>query len=214
MRFNAWREGILLYAPWYVGGFVSFFLGSSTFVSVLGCIFCLIGLAVMLFFRDPKREIPAGDNDLLCPADGRVVDITYLDQTPHYEGGCIRISVFLSVLDVHVNRAPFSGKVTRIVYTPGRFLDARLSETTEVNESLNLYLETSHGLITVRQIAGKIARRIVCRVAPGESLQRGEKYGMIRFGSRTELYVPRSVELCVQIEQRVFAGKTIVGRFV
>ena len=188
-------------------------MGTSLFSVLVGLVLLITGVCLMLFFRDPERKTKCVETDILSPADGRVVEISFLESHPCFDGPCIRVSIFLSVFDVHMNRAPFSGKVIRIDYLPGAFLDARSPETSERNESLNLLMQTSYGCLAVRQIAGKIARRIVCRVMPGESLERGEKYGMIRFGSRTELYMPQSVQVCVELHQRVAAGHTLIARF-
>jgi len=212
-RFSAWKEGLLLYLPWCISGLTLLVWGKFTVLSLVGFVFLLIGLSVLLFFRDPSRHALAGELDILAPADGKVVGIETLEATPHYDGPCIRISIFLSLLDVHVNRAPFAGTVLKIIYKPGNFLDARRKETSELNESLTLVLETTHGMLAVRQIAGAIARRIVCRAAPCDFLNRGEKYGMIRFGSRTELYLPCDVEIVVKEDEKVRAGETVVARF-
>jgi phosphatidylserine decarboxylase len=142
-----------------------------------------------------------------------VVAIEDLSATPHYAGPCRRISIFLSIFSVHVNRAPFDGVVKDVQYRHGQFKNAMNSETSECNESNAVWLDTPRGPVTVRQIAGVIARRIVCRAHVGEALAKGEKFGMIRFGSRTELYLPPDAEVCVRIKEHVKAGTTIVGRF-
>ena len=121
--------------------------------------------------------------------------------------------IFLSVLNVHVNRVPFGGTIRHIRYQRGGFKNAMKAETSLTNESNALWIDTDHGLCTVRQIAGAIARRIVCAVEEGETLAKGEKFGMIRFGSRTELYLPVTTDVCVTMKQRVKGGETVMGRF-
>jgi len=171
---------------------------------------------VIRFFRDPHREIPPDRNDLVSPADGTVADITELDG--HDLLGCraTRIGIFLSVFDVHLNRAPCSGRVERIHYRKGSFHDARHSKAGTENEALTLSLFCpDHDLnVVVRQIAGAIARRIVCRLEPGSNVGRGEKYGMIKFGSRTELIVPtdRIDEVLVRVGSKVKAGSSLLAR--
>ncbi len=173
----------------------------------------LLGLAMMLFFRDFPRTITAGPNEVVSPADGTVVAIEDLAGTPHYSGPTRRVSIFMSVFSVHVNRAPFDCTVKDVRYAPGKFRDARDPESSQVNESNAIWLDTPKGPITVRQISGAVARHIVCPAKPGIVLQKGEKFGMIRFGSRVELYLPPGTEVCVSLNQKVNAGTTIMARF-
>ena len=176
----------------------------------------IIGLGFLLyFFRDPSREIPSEAGVLVAPADGRVTDIGECE-VEHLGGKCRRVSIFLSIFDVHINRAPCSGRISSLEYHPGGFVNAMNPESARVNESNAVLLESDEtpGLrVVVRQIAGIIARRIVCECSPGRRLARGERFGMIKFGSRTELCVPegRLVELRVKVGDRVHAGKTVIG---
>jgi phosphatidylserine decarboxylase len=171
---------------------------------------------VVRFFRDPRREIPPDRGDLVSPADGTVTDITELDGEELLGCQSTRIGIFLSVFDVHLNRAPCSGRVERIDYRKGRFHDARHSMAGAENEALTLSLFCpDHDLnVAVRQIAGAIARRIVCRLEPGSFVGRGEKYGMIKFGSRTELIVPtdRIDEVLVRVGSKVSAGSSLLAK--
>ena len=170
----------------------------------------VLSLLVVLFFRDPPRHIPKGEGLILAPADGTVVQVTrYLGD--ELEGPATQISVFLSVLDVHVNRAPFASVVERVDYRPGAFRLAWQHEASGANEQNLILLKAPEGRLLVKQIAGFIARRIVCRVVPGQKLEAGERIGMIRFGSRVDLIVPARVELSVKPGDHVKGGSSVVG---
>ena len=210
--FNAWREGFRFYFPVLATGVVLMFaLHPLGYAWIGGCVF-VVGTAMMLFFRDFPRKITATEKEVVSPADGTIVSIERLEQTPHYDGPCLRISIFLSVFSVHVNRAPYPGVIQDIRYTRGRFLNAMKAETSELNESNAVFLDTPAGPMTVRQISGAIARRIVCPVPKGATLAKGEKFGMIRFGSRTELYLSLDAQPCVKLKQKVSAGLTVLAR--
>ncbi|HEV8532669.1 MAG TPA: phosphatidylserine decarboxylase family protein [Methylomirabilota bacterium] len=169
----------------------------------------LFALACLGFFRDPERTPPAVTGAVLAPADGRVMGVVDVDDG--WVGRAVRVSIFLSPLDVHVNRSPAAGLVRDVQYGRGRFLAAYRDEASELNERCTVALEGDSGRLTIRQIAGVLARRIVCRVRPGDKLQAGERYGLIRFGSRTDLVVPRGTELRVRVGDRVRGGETIMG---
>jgi phosphatidylserine decarboxylase len=169
----------------------------------------LFALACLGFFRDPERMPPAVTGAILAPADGRVMGVVDVDDG--WVGRAVRVSIFLSPLDVHVNRSPAAGLVRDVQYARGRFLAAYQDEASEVNERCTVALEGDSARLTVRQIAGVLARRIVCRARPGDKLQAGERYGLIRFGSRTDLVVPRGTELRVRVGDRVRGGETIMG---
>ncbi len=171
------------------------------------------GAFTAYFFRDPSRQIPGDAKTVVSPADGTIVAIEDLQSTPHYDGPCKRVSIFLSVFNVHINRSPFEGTVEAITYKPGEFKNAMRADTTDVNESNTVRMNTVHGPMTVRQISGLIARRIVCKVEVGESLAKGEKFGMIKFGSRTELYLPTNAEICVTLKEKVQGGASVLARF-
>jgi phosphatidylserine decarboxylase len=160
------------------------------------------------FFRDPERVIPAVVNGVLAPADGRVMSIE--DAVDSFVGPSVRVAIFLSPLDVHVNRAPIAGVVADIAYTPGRFV-AAYDPAAEANERCTVRLQGEHARVTVVQIAGVVARRIVCRVGCGDKLSAGERFGMIRFGSRTDCYMPRTTEITVRVDESVRGGQTVIG---
>jgi phosphatidylserine decarboxylase len=172
---------------------------------------------VVYFFRDPRRNMPAAPGLLVSPADGKVVEITRLVRDDFIGGPAVRIGIFLSIFNVHLNRAPCHSRVIELRYAPGKFLDARNPQCATENENTWIGLEEQsppHRRMIVRQISGAIARRIVCQLRPGEVLDRGQKFGMIKFGSRTELILPDTQELTIQVAvgQRVAAGVTVMAR--
>lgn len=174
-------------------------------------------IAVAGFFRDPLGRRPATDDplDLISPADGRISKVFRVDDHPSTGGPAIVVRIFLSVLDVHLNRAPCDAEVVSVVHTPGRYLDARTEESAKVNESNLISLRNDAGVpIGVRQVSGAIARRIVCPIGTGDRLERGERFGMIKFGSTTELIVPDApgTEVRVAVGDRVVGGVTILVR--
>ena len=172
-------------------------------------VFAVPALAFLGFFRDPERAAPDVRGAVLAPADGKVMGIAEV-QDP-WVGSAVRMSIFLSPLDVHVNRAPLAALVRGVEYTAGRFLAAYSEEASEVNERCTLLLEADSARVSVRQIAGVLARRIVCRVRPGDKLGAGERYGLIRFGSRTDLVVPRGTEVRVRVGDTVRGGESVMG---
>jgi phosphatidylserine decarboxylase len=171
--------------------------------------FAAASLASLGFFRDPEREVPVLTRAVLAPADGRVTDVA--DALDPFVGPSIRVSIFLSPLDVHVNRAPISGLVVGTTYSSGRFIAAYKADASELNERCAIHLQGEHGRVTVTQIAGVVARRIVCRVAAGDKLEAGQRFGMIRFGSRTDCAMPRGTDLRVRVGDRVTGGVTVLG---
>ena len=170
-------------------------------------------VAVLLFFRDPLRRVPQdlAKGTMLSPADGRVSAVERLDDHVSTGGPAVVVRIFLSVLDVHVNRAPADGSVVAVEHTPGSYHDARTARSATENESNLMTIRIEPGeTIGVRQIAGKVARRIVCGVRPNDRLRQGERFGMIKFGSSTELILPRpdDVEVHVRVGDRVRGGQT------
>jgi phosphatidylserine decarboxylase len=173
---------------------------------------------VVYFFRDPLRRIPDGPGVMVSPADGKVCEITHLDNHEMIGGPAVRIGIFLSIFNVHINRAPELSRVISVQYSPGKFLNALKPESALVNENTLIELEEEtppHRKMVVRQISGAIARRIVCDIRPGEVLARGEKFGMIKLGSRTELIIADNDELSIEVKigQRIKAGSTIMARY-
>jgi len=169
-----------------------------------------LGAFMAFFFRDPERMAPGVGGAVLSPADGRVVDVRDELDDP-LVGPARQVSIFLSPLDVHINRSPIDGRVVSVDHRPGEFLPAYRAEASARNEQTTVVIEGESGRVVVRQIAGTLARRIVCRVRPGDRLRAGERFGMIRFGSRTEIVVPVSTRLTVRVGDRARGGETIVG---
>lgn len=169
-----------------------------------GVTLCCLG-----FFRDPDRAAPAVPGAVLAPADGRVMRVVEIDDP--WVGRAVRVSIFLSPLDVHINRSPVAALVEGVQHTAGRFLAAYRDEASELNERCTLALQGEVARVGVKQIAGVLARRIVCRARQGDQLQAGERYGLIRFGSRTDLVVPEGTEIKVRVGDRVRGGETIMG---
>jgi len=177
----------------------------------------VVWLALASFFRDPLFRRPASDDprDLVSPADGLVSAVVEVEEHPATSGPATIVRIYLSVLDVHVNRSPCEATVLNTIHTPGKYLDVRIEESAKVNESLVMRLLSPGGVnLGVKQISGKIARRIVCPVEAGQRLGRGERYGMIKFGSTTELVVPTSEveKVCVAKGDRVTGGVTVLVR--
>ena len=177
---------------------------------LLGFVLVLLALFSLCFFRDFERRVPVTD-DLVSPADGRVLEIAEVDGEGYGRGGVIRI--FLSVLDGHVQRSPVTGKVTRTEYRPGTFLDARHPRAPFDNEANAVEIETPRGRVMVRQIAGLIARRILCWVKSGDAVSTGERFGLIRFGSQVDLYFPADATVAVKVGDRVVAGETVLVKW-
>lgn len=195
--------------PFLVLGIIGFM--GSWVLAWFPSIVVIIGLAA--FFRDPPRRGSSNPRALRSPADGKVVSIvenTDPSRGP-VPGKCI--GIFLSVLNCHINRAPCAGVVERIRYEPGKFLDARDPNSAEQNESNWIFMRVGEREVTVRQISGLIARRIVCRVREGQTLRRGQRIGLIRFGSRTEIYVPEDVTIKVRVGQNVKGCLTDIAEF-
>lgn len=171
----------------------------------------LLFIFALHFFRDPERVIPSGQDLAVSPADGKVIRIqAKADPITGEERQCI--SVFMNVLSVHVNRMPVGGKITRILYIPGKFFNVAFDKAVDANERCCYAIRDEHGeMWQMVQIAGLVARRIVCRVDEGEKLARGERFGMIKFGSRVDLYLPPSYTPSVLIGEKVFAGQTVLA---
>jgi phosphatidylserine decarboxylase len=177
----------------------------------------IVLLWLFSFFRDPSRQIPADPQAIVSPADGLVTDVTPLDHDPFIGGPAVRVGIFLSIFNVHINRAPLAGRVVDLLYQPGEFLNAMRPESSERNESMWIGFERTDPparRFTVKQISGMLARRIVCTLDPGQTIARGEKFGMIKLGSRTELVLPAdAVEVVVERGSVVKAGSHIVARW-
>jgi phosphatidylserine decarboxylase len=167
---------------------------------------------VTWFFRDPERVPPEGENLLVSPADGKVIIVQRLAESEYLEEPCQKVSIFMNVFNVHVNRIPFSGVVEHVQYTPGKFINASFDKASVHNERNALVVKTDKGQrFAFVQIAGLVARRIVNCVGMGERVQKGERYGMIQFGSRLDLYLPLAFEVKVEVGDKTSAGTTIIG---
>lgn len=174
--------------------------------------FWLVAIFVVQFFRDPARDVPDAPDAVLCPADGRVI-VVERTRDPYAGREALKISIFMNVFNVHSNRFPVDGMIRAVDYFPGRFFNADLDKASEANERNALQIERDDGaLVTCVQIAGLVARRIVCHAGSGEHLARGQRFGFIRFGSRVDLYLPLQAEPLVTIGMKVMATETVVAR--
>ena len=172
-------------------------------------IFLIFLIFTFYFFRDPERVVPLGDDILLSPADGLITNIIeYKEGKKSYT----KVSIFLSVFNVHIQRLPVSGQITKIDYIEGKFINATLDKASEENERLRLTLKSGSNVIYITQIAGLIARRIICYIKTNERVNQGERYGIIKFGSRVDIEFPNSYNLMVSIGQQCIGGETIIAR--
>lgn len=198
----------------FIGAFALVSLILFWLWSPLGWIGTVLTLWCVYFFRDPVRVTPVREGLVVSPADGRVSQVTTMPP-PHELGlgdkPLPRVSIFMSVFDCHVNRSPVSGRVEKIVYQPGKFLNADLDKASVDNERNSLVISTATARIAVTQIAGLVARRIVCFVREGQPVGVGERFGMIRFGSRLDVYLPEGTEPLVAVGQTALAGETVLA---
>ncbi len=205
------REGYI----WIISlGIASLLLGMID-ATVLSGITLILALFAAFFFRDPDRNIPYDPRHIISPADGRVVNVEESTRSQVVSGGeFTRVGIFLSPLDVHVNRLPISGEVMKIDYKPGKYQPAFSKDVADVNEQNILRIMDSTGReVVLVQIAGMLARRIVCHAQVGDHVMQGERYGMIMLGSRVDIYFPVGANLKVHVGQRVTAGETVLGEY-
>ena len=175
--------------------------------------FWVIAIFVLQFFRDPPREIPTATNVIVAPADGRIVAVEKT-QDPYLNREAVKVSVFMNVFNVHSNRSPVDGDVCDKWYFPGKFINADLPKASLENERNALWIKADNGAdVTCVQVAGLVAKRILCHVAPGMHLQRGQRFGFIRFGSRVDVYLPPNTKINVNIGDKVYATETILAEF-
>lgn len=200
--------------------FIAVFAVVTLFVGWIWSPLFYLGLALTiwcaLFFRDPKRVTPISDELVISPADGKVSHVGKVVPPAELELGdkpLLRVSVFMNVFNCHVNRSPVKGSIERIVYKKGSFLNAELDKASDENERNSLVIKTEQGEIAVVQIAGLIARRIVCWAEQKEDIDQGERFGLIRFGSRLDVYLPDTAHASVSVGQTAVAGETILARF-
>jgi phosphatidylserine decarboxylase len=221
------REGWIIIVGFFLGSFALSVIAALAFGAALGptlgmlmgSLVSLIGLALSVwsiwFFRDPARSTPPGEDLIICPADGVCCHVGPTPPPPELglDPASTRISVFMNVFNVHVNRAPIAGTIERIEYRPGKFFNASLDKASEHNERCGLAIRRDDGLaIGCVQIAGLIARRIVCRARTGERYRAGERYGLIRFGSRVDVYLPPGVQPRVKVGDVTVAGETVFAQ--
>ncbi|WP_052566836.1 phosphatidylserine decarboxylase family protein [Candidatus Magnetobacterium casense] len=177
------------------------------------------GLPVMIlffmffFFRDPDRVTPSQADAIIAPADGKVIVIKQTFEKDYLKREVLQFSIFMSPLNVHVNRAPFDGTVVSVKHTSGSFHKAYLDEASSNNENIAMVMATPMGDILVRQVAGSVARRAVCRVNPGDVLKKGQRFGIIKFSSRVDLYLPPEAQITAQVGDKLKAGETVIGRY-
>jgi phosphatidylserine decarboxylase len=204
------KEGYPLIVSAGVLTLLAFVLGGA----LIGTALLVATSAVTLFFRDPERHPPIGKGLIVSPADGKVVSIVELKEASFFAAPATRLSIFLSPLDVHINRSPVAGLIENIKYQTGKFIAAYKDDASEGNEqnALTFIDEEGHKLGVV-QVAGVVARRIICRVKPGEKVSRGERFGLIMFGSRTDTYLPPGCRIEVSEGERVKGGETVIARF-
>ncbi|MGE0446944.1 MAG: phosphatidylserine decarboxylase [Vicinamibacterales bacterium] len=196
------------------------FIGGSVLLAVVvalwggwayAAVFIVLGLFFLFFFRDPHRVATVGEQLVLSPADGRVMVAGAPTGQAFPPGQWQQISIFLSPMDVHVNRMPIGGRVTRVEYHPGRFLPAYKAEAGDLNEYAEVWIDHGGQTIVVRQIVGILARRIVCRTTEGAVVQAGERYGVMKFGSRMDLFLPPDAAITVSVGDKVSAAVTVIA---
>ena len=187
---------------------VALLLWKLTGSMAIGIVPLLLACFFLWFFRDPPRRIPQGPGDIVSPADGKVTEADWIE-TP--QGSFLRLSIFLNVFDVHVNRSPIRGRVTSVTYKKGLFLNAMRADSNVVNEQNLVVIENGETAIQVKQIAGLLARRIVCFVKPGDMVERGQRFGLIKFGSRADILLPPDANLRVRVGQKVKGGSSILA---
>ena len=207
-RFPLAREGYRHIAVALAVTAVFFLVGWS----ILGWIALLLAALVINFFRDPERVIPPDPQAILSPADGRVIKVATVQDERFLKGEATVVSIFMSPLNVHVNRMPISGRVAGVHYNPGKYFRAFADKASLDNEQNAVVIEDAQArCIGVVQIAGFLARRIVCYLRPGMPVERGQRYGMIMFGSRADLYLPPAVQIAVKVGDRAYGGTTVIG---
>lgn len=204
------REGFYIALVIVLLSLVSFALGFILVSTAL----CLLALFVLFFFRNPERKIPAEEETVLSPADGRVVEVKKIKEDQYFHKEMICISIFLSIFNVHVNRSPYSGKVESVKYTKGKFLPAFREQASLLNEQNAIVISYKDVGILVKQIAGLIARRVVCWVKEGDQLERGQHLGLIRFGSRVDIFLPADAQIEVRVGDKIKGGESIIAKLI
>ncbi len=191
---------------------ISSYLYDTSSIHIATSILTVLTIFCLNFFRDPKRNIPEQDNLILAPADGKIIKIDEIDDPINGEKLKI-ISIFLSVFNVHANRMPVDGKFVDVQYFKGKFLAAFDHKASDLNERTEIKIQTKFGIIKIKQIAGLVARRILCYANVGEKMQAGGRLGFIRFGSRTDIILPANINLQIELDQKVLGGETVIGKY-
>ena len=206
------RAQTLAEARWIFAVLGLLLIASWLFAQWLSIVFLLLILFTLAFFRDPNRAVPGDANLIVAAADGKITDIVEIDENEVLNMKTRRVGIFLSIFDVHTNRAPIDGRVIYRRHREGLYLDARRPDCSDKNEAIMWVFENPRVTIAVRQITGAIARRIVAWSQVGDELEKGQRFGMIRFGSRTEVYLPLNAEILVKTGEHVRGGSTIIAR--
>jgi len=181
-----------------------YFISKTLFI-----VFLIILIFTCYFFRDPERVVPLGDDILTSPADGIITNISEIKiGNKKYT----KVSIFLSIFNVHIQRIPISGEITKVDYSEGKFINATLDKASEENERLKLTIKSKNNFINVTQIAGLIARRIICNVKPKDRINQGDRYGIIKFGSRVDIEFPENFDLLISVGQQCIGGETIIAQ--
>ncbi len=192
---------------------VIFWFSATNFIAGVALVLLTaLWLLVLYFFRDPKRVVINQPGQVIGPGDGEVVEIVQEVETTYLKQKCIRISMFLNITDVHVQRVPLGGKVTLVQHKPGKFLQAFRPEASDVNEHIAMITQSAYGTILIKQIAGILARRCVNYAKPGDSVTTGQRYGLIRFSSRLDLYLPTDAKLLIKVGDKVYGGLTPIAQ--
>jgi phosphatidylserine decarboxylase len=197
--------------PFVLGSLVVAIVGAFAVHTALGVAFLVLAALFLFFFRDPERAITQTPDAVLSPADGRVMVAGAPIAQDFPAGAWRQVSIFLSPMDVHVNRMPISGRVTKVRYHPGRFLPAFKPEAGDLNEYTEVWLDHGGQQVVVRQIVGILARRIVCRVQEGATVESGDRFGVMKFGSRMDIFLPSTASVRVNVNDRVVGGVTVIA---
>ena len=202
------KEGFLFIIPFAVA-FLLLIILSRNYTAII--IVFLITIFLIFFFRDPVRVAPEGENLIIAPADGKIIKLEKIYEDRYLNSSATKISIFMSLFNVHVNRVPVTGTVEKIDYNKGKFISAFKDKASLDNEQNSIIIDTGRRKIVVKQIAGIIARRIICRISEKQKVRAGEKLGLICFGSRADMFIPGEIETKIRLGETVKAGKTIIG---
>jgi phosphatidylserine decarboxylase len=206
------KEGLKLIIASFIFSLVLFFIHYSVLTTILAVIVLIFCFFCLYFFRNPKRNTPINVENLISPADGTVTEIKNMTETEFIGGECVRISIFMSPLDVHVNRAPCEGRIVKVLHISGEFAVAFKKDIDKENERNNILIEHQNEKILIVQIAGFLARRIIPYVKETDVVKQGDPIGIIAFGSRVDIYFPKMYEPVVQLQEKVKAGLSVVAR--